>query len=122
MIKNLRSATLLFSDYQFALHETHHQQKVDGPSGTALSWEEWLGEKIDISFDRTGDIVGDHQLTLNTPFEKIYLRHEALDRNIFAQGALWAANHLVNNMENDYGLKYFENITENLLAKNKDFL
>ena len=117
MIKNLQLTSTLFSDYQFKMHEVHHVNKVDGPSGTALSWEQWLGEKTDITFDRTCDVVGDHQLVLDTPFEKITLRHEALDRKIFAQGALWAAEYLLSNLKNDYGLKYFEDITSNILTK-----
>jgi len=116
MIKKLQHTSTLFSDYQFKIHEIHHTKKIDGPSGTALSWEQWLAESAEITFERTGDVVGDHQITLNTPFEKISLRHEALDRKIFAQGALWAAKYLLSNLNTEYGLKYFEDITEQLLT------
>lgn len=95
MINIMAKAPKLFDQYEFSLHEIHHTEKKDAPSGTALAWEKWLGHKTQISSERTGDVVGDHQLTLTTPFEKIELRHQALDRKIFAAGSLWAANKIL---------------------------
>ena len=69
--------------------------------------------KRQIQSERTGDTVGIHEITLNTPYEKITLKHEALDRKIFAEGALWAANYLTQSDELDYGLHYFESIVKN---------
>ena len=40
-------------------------------------------------------MVGTHQLTLDTEFEKITLTHEAKDRRIFAHGAVWATRALL---------------------------
>ena len=90
MIQKLSKAATLYDNYDFHLHETHHTGKKDAPSGTALRMRDWLGEKCVITSDRTGDVIGDHILKLKTAFEEITLRHEALDRNIFAEGALWA--------------------------------
>lgn len=78
-----------------SLHEVHHTQKQDKPSGTALSWQEWLGLKCKITSKREGDVKGIHELTIKTPYEEITLKHEALDRAIFAQGAIWAAEYLI---------------------------
>lgn len=78
MIDSLSRASALFDDFKFTLHEVHHTKKIDAPSGTALSWAEWLNAPIDISSERTGDVVGDHSLTLETLSERITLRHEAL--------------------------------------------
>lgn len=95
MINALKKASVLFDDYKYHLHEVHHTKKLDSPSGTALTWQEWIGEKIEITAERIGDVVGDHQIILETPFEKITLKHQALDRKIFAQGALWACEKVV---------------------------
>jgi 4-hydroxy-tetrahydrodipicolinate reductase len=79
----------------FSIHEIHHTGKKDAPSGTALSWEQWLGREAEITSKREGDIKGIHQLDMKTDFESILLQHEAHDRAIFAQGALWAVEQLM---------------------------
>lgn len=80
----------------FHIHEIHHTEKQDAPSGTAISWEQWLGQKAEITSERKGDIKGIHQLNVQTQTESIELKHQAHDRKIFAQGAIWAAEQLVN--------------------------
>lgn len=79
----------------FTIHEIHHTGKKDAPSGTAISWKEWLGQQAEITSERKGDIKGIHQLTMETPFENVILKHEAKDRTVFAEGALWAAKKLL---------------------------
>ena len=96
MIDVLRDAEALLNDIRFDLHEIHHTSKKDSPSGTALAWKQWLGREVTITSERTGDVNGVHALTLATPHEKITLTHEALDRKLFAEGALWAAKRLCN--------------------------
>ena len=91
MIMNLSKAADLFKDFKFQIHEVHHTKKLDAPSGTAISWANWLDLPSEITSERTGDVVGDHMMTLETTTEKITIRHEALDRKIFAEGALWAS-------------------------------
>jgi 4-hydroxy-tetrahydrodipicolinate reductase len=95
MIRVLSKAPQLFDEYQFKLHETHHIHKRDQPSGTSLSWQDWLGQPVDITSTREGDNPGEHKLTLVTPFEDISVEHQAKDRRIFAQGAIWTAQKLV---------------------------
>jgi 4-hydroxy-tetrahydrodipicolinate reductase len=106
--ESLAKASKLFEEYDFNIHEVHHTKKLDAPSGTAIKWQDWSGEKFDITHDRIGDVVGDHTITLSTSNEKITLRHEALDRSIFASGALKACE-LLN--EAGVGLHDFEEIT-----------
>ena len=116
MIQQLNLAKKLFDQYEFGIHEIHHTKKLDAPSGTAISWNHWVGESAQITHERIGDVVGDHTITLNTPFEKISLRHEALDRKIFAKGALWAANYLIENRSQlEAGLHLFEEITNKII-------
>jgi 4-hydroxy-tetrahydrodipicolinate reductase len=80
------------------LIETHHAQKKDAPSGTALAIEKTLranGKKPKIHSIRSGQIIGVHELIFNTAEEKISFTHTAHSRNAFARGALEAAAFLV---------------------------
>lgn len=95
LIEKLSQMSGLFSEKQFSLHEVHHTKKLDAPSGTALSMKEWLNTECDITSERTGDVVGLHTLTLETSGEMIRLEHEAKDRGLFAEGALWAADYIL---------------------------
>ncbi len=110
MIETLSKATLLYQDISFNIHDIHHVHKKDAPSGTALSWEKWLGHKAEISAERTGDVVGYHHIEMDTPVEKIKITHEAKDRAIFAQGAIWAAEKLLTDKEIPIGLNDFSTI------------
>jgi 4-hydroxy-tetrahydrodipicolinate reductase len=94
MINVLGKAPELFDEYKFKLHEIHHIHKKDHPSGTALSWEKWLSQPVEFSHEREGDNPGDHKLTLSTQYEDITIQHQAKDRKIFAQGAIWTAEKL----------------------------
>lgn len=76
------------------MRELHHARKKDAPSGTALSLKEALGRDVAITSVREGDIVGIHEVTLESATEKITLIHEAKSRAVFAEGALEAAIRL----------------------------
>jgi 4-hydroxy-tetrahydrodipicolinate reductase len=79
--------------------ETHHNQKKDAPSGTAVSLartaEAAMGRAIPITSVRVGAVPGTHELIFDSPFEQVRLVHEARDRRVFAEGALVAAKWLV---------------------------
>ena len=109
MIQVLSKADKLFNKPKFKIHEVHHIMKVDAPSGTALSWQDWLETSCEITSARTGDVVGEHKLTLKTETEEIIIEHKATDRGIFATGAIWAANKIVNG-EVTPGLNEFSEI------------
>lgn len=111
MIKVLSKTEKLFDSYNINIHDIHHTKKLDSPSGTALKWRDWLNLDADITADRTGDVVGEHYLTLKTPFETIELNHKALDRKIFAAGAIWGANFIKNNQLTG-GVHHFEEIAQ----------
>ena len=80
--------------------ETHHQDKKDSPSGTALDLANFLSERlkgkdsIAIESQRTGDTAGEHKIILSKEAERIELTHKALDRSIYAKGALVGAKWL----------------------------
>ena len=100
MIRILGEAVSLYDDWSYSLHEVHHTGKKDAPSGTALAWKQWLGRPVAITSERTGDVVGEHALTLSTPFENITVSHSARDRRIFASGALWTAKQILAEYDN----------------------
>ena len=80
--------------------ETHHRDKKDSPSGTALDLANFLSERlkgkdsIAIESQRTGDTAGEHKIILSKEAERIELTHKALDRSIYAKGALVGAKWL----------------------------
>jgi 4-hydroxy-tetrahydrodipicolinate reductase len=79
--------------------ETHHTQKKDAPSGTALAIvkaaSDTLERPIPITSVRTGSVPGTHELVIDGHFEQLSLTHVARDRRVFADGALTAADWLV---------------------------
>lgn len=122
------AARLLGAEADIEIADTHHRNKVDAPSGTALQLGEAiateLGARLDdvavfdrfaaraprrqgsIGFSsvRAGSIVGDHDLLFALDEEVISLRHRALDRTTFARGALRAARWVVGRPPGLYGM------------------
>jgi 4-hydroxy-tetrahydrodipicolinate reductase len=96
-----RAGELMKSNPSFKARivETHHTKKKDAPSGTAIAIEKaaraTLGREIPIESVRTGDVVGIHELTFESEFEQIALKHTAHDRRVFAEGALRAAEWVI---------------------------
>ncbi|MFZ9035879.1 MAG: dihydrodipicolinate reductase C-terminal domain-containing protein [Francisellaceae bacterium] len=92
VLKQLAQLQRLMPGAAFSITETHHIDKVDSPSGTALSWKSWLDiENCHIESKRLSDVKGRHDLVINNAYETIELNHQAHDRALFAQGAIWAA-------------------------------
>lgn len=113
LIEKLNKLTFLFSEKSLSIHEVHHTKKLDAPSGTALSMKEWLEGDCVVTSERTGDVVGLHTLKLETPSEIIRIEHEAKNRTLFAEGALWAAKMIKNEKP---GLYPFQRVVEKHLA------
>lgn len=95
------------------IEDIHHDQKLDSPSGTALQLREIiLGQmncEVDISSIRGGSVFGVHKIHFLTQSEWVTLSHEALNREVFARGALRAANWLTDQSPGFYGMKDFIN-------------
>jgi|TARA_B110000037_G_scaffold14464_1_gene15200 4-hydroxy-tetrahydrodipicolinate reductase len=96
-------------EYRVSIKEIHHVHKLDAPSGTALSiakpllsndyFKEWelngTGfEKLNIEAIRKGEVPGKHIVTYHSQVDEISLKHEAFNRDGFAQGAIIAAEWL----------------------------
>jgi len=108
-------AAILREDYDVEIVEMHHRNKVDSPSGTALSLGAAVAKgrganlqdvgkmsrvgtnvprkKGEIGFSalRGGDVIGDHTVIFAADGERIELTHKASNRNVFASGAIRAA-------------------------------
>ena len=88
------------SHFDFALEEIHHTQKKDNPSGTAVTLhqdlEKAVGKKLPPAVGhRLGGVFGIHTITAASQSEMIKLEHNALNRTVFAEGALKAAKWIV---------------------------
>jgi 4-hydroxy-tetrahydrodipicolinate reductase len=86
-------------EFVVSIHEEHHQTKLDAPSGTALLlqrqlWEEEPGRRFPITSVRAGDAPGTHALSYAAPHETVTLTHVTRSREVFAAGALAAAEWL----------------------------
>jgi 4-hydroxy-tetrahydrodipicolinate reductase len=123
-----RAARLLGAEADVEITETHHRNKADAPSGTALQLGEAiaaeLGNRLEdvavydrfsnraprrqgsIGFAsvRAGSIVGDHDVLFALDEELIRLQHRALDRRTFARGAMRAARWVVGQPPALYGM------------------
>jgi 4-hydroxy-tetrahydrodipicolinate reductase len=81
------------------LVETHHNQKLDAPSGTARAIAERaaraMGKALPITSVRVGHVPGTHEVVFDGAFEQVRLAHAARDRRVFATGALTAARWLM---------------------------
>lgn len=81
-------------DWDFHLHDIHHNKKIDRPSGTAkllaAEVEKHIGKDIEITDQRSGGVFGVHTLNLVSDEEEISITHRAFDRKVFAKGSLRA--------------------------------
>ncbi|MBF4492773.1 4-hydroxy-tetrahydrodipicolinate reductase [Flavobacterium sp. MR2016-29] len=108
-----------FDSYKVTMEEIHHTQKLDAPSGTAISlakgviensnYTNWTldqaaandqsdseqTKQIYIEAKRIGDVPGTHTVTYDSAVDSIELKHTAHNREGFALGAVIAAEWLV---------------------------
>ena len=110
----------LGADWDIEIMESHHKHKVDAPSGTALALGEAAarGRNVDLkdvadmgragitgarkdgaigfAVTRGGDVVGEHSVVFYGQSERVEITHRAMDRAVFARGAIragvWAAS------------------------------
>lgn len=104
------------SGFDFQIEEFHHNKKKDNPSGTALALQEKLVEVVRRKVEepvgfRGGGILGIHKVFAMSDEEVITLEHNALNRAVFAKGALKAASWIINQKPGVYSIEevLFEN-------------
>lgn len=122
------AASRLDEGWDIEILETHHRRKVDAPSGTALMLGEAAAEgrgsvlddlraapydgpdsarvagQIGFSVRRMGDVIGEHSVSIGSDREILTLSHQALDRAVFAHGALQAAAWVKGRAPGLYGM------------------
>lgn len=109
------------SNAQIDIVETHHSQKADAPSATALMLAEAIREarpqsrlkferggargtdEICVHSLRLGNAAGSHEVIFALPFQTLTIRHEVHDRRLFAEGALDAAFYISNKEPGMFG-------------------
>ncbi|MBL4625502.1 MAG: 4-hydroxy-tetrahydrodipicolinate reductase [Flavobacteriales bacterium] len=100
------------TDYEIEMKEIHHTQKLDSPSGTAITLADGIIDNIDrklgwnegspiedsvlVQSYREGDVPGTHIISYENEIDKIEIKHEAKGRIGFATGAVLAAEWLQN--------------------------
>jgi len=104
----VRRAAVALPAWDCDIVETHHTQKRDAPSGTALHFgaqiEAGRGTAPHYASLRAGDVIGEHLIQFTTAGERIELVHRATDREIFARNALHAACALASRPAGRYDL------------------
>lgn len=84
------------TDYKVSMEEVHHLEKLDKPSGTAISLAEDLPLKIsDITSFRESEVFGIHKIIYQSNDDIIEIKHDAKSREGFANGAILAASWLI---------------------------
>lgn len=112
-----KAASMLGEDFDIEIVESHHNKKLDAPSGTAImianAISETLEDKPEYIYDRherrearpkneigihsvrAGGIVGEHSVIFGGQNESVTISHSAFSRSVFALGAVRAAKFMV---------------------------
>lgn len=120
------AAAMLEGSFDIEIVERHHNQKLDAPSGTALALADAINEtlqtkdtyvydrqsrrerrdphEIGISSIRGGNIVGEHEVLFAGRDEIVSLTHRATSREVFAVGALRAAEFMAGKTAGRYNM------------------
>lgn len=101
-------AAQVLGDWSCDIVESHHAQKLDAPSGTALALgarAEQGGAQPRYASLRAGDIIGEHMVQFTGFGERLELTHRATSRDVFARGALHAAAWLAGQDPGRYSLR-----------------
>ena len=125
LVELAKTAALAMPDAEIEIIEKHHTRKLDAPSGTALMIASAISEvrpdaynnlgraghgkreknEIGIHAVRMGNIVGEHEVIVGTATQTVTLKHEAHSRALFAEGALAAAEFILDKEAGLYDMK-----------------
>ena len=108
--KQLAKMMAKFKEYSISMEEIHHTQKLDAPSGTAITLAEGIIEntsknkwaldvtksvdELPIVSKRINDVPGTHSIAYDSVVDQIEIKHTAKNRDGFALGAIIAAEWL----------------------------
>lgn len=123
-----RAAKMLYGNFDIEIIEKHHNQKIDAPSGTALAIADAVNsalsskqmkyvydrhstrqkrtrDEIGIHAIRGGTITGEHTILFAGNDEMIEIKHTAVSKDLFAEGALKAAAFLYDKVPGFYRMQ-----------------
>ena len=129
LVELAKTTAKLMGDADIEIIEKHHNRKVDAPSGTALmiadaikevrrdatyvkgrnGYEKREKNEIGIHAIRMGNIFGEHEVIIGTDSQTISLKHEVHNRALFAEGALAAAEFIINKSPGIYSMQNMVN-------------
>jgi 4-hydroxy-tetrahydrodipicolinate reductase len=121
-------AKILDNTYDIEITDCHHRDKKDAPSGTALMLGESVAEARNLNFKeclvldrstkgqrlineiginsiRGGQIHGDHEVLFLGNDQIISMKHQALNKDSFAEGAIWATSWISDKPAGLYSMK-----------------
>ena len=123
------TSSSLGKNFLSKIFEVHHRHKKDFPSGTALMLAKGIaigknenffkligkkylnkkifpyGKKINFNSIRRGEVIGEHEVKFSSGKEIITLNHEAFDRSLYSEGALFAAKWLMKQRQGLYSMR-----------------
>lgn len=121
-----KAAAILSESFDIEIIEKHHNKKIDAPSGTAYMIANAINEELNNSMEfiygregkdakrtkneigihavRGGTIPGEHTVIFAGMDEIVEVKHTALSKNIFAQGAVKAAKYIINKSNGIYDM------------------
>ncbi len=126
LVELAKTTAKTFPEADIEIIETHHNRKLDAPSGTALLLANAIREvrershlifgrhgqtakreadEIGIHAVRMGNVIGEHEVIVGTDTQTITLKHQAHSRSLFAEGALAAAAYLIGKPAGLYDMK-----------------
>jgi len=119
----------LGNNFLSKIYEVHHKHKIDYPSGTALMLGKGIADgknknlhdligkkylnkksfpyskKINFNSVRSGEIIGEHEVSFSSGKEIVKLNHESFDRGLYSEGALTAAMWLMTKKPGLYSMR-----------------
>lgn len=122
----VKKMSAVLNNFDIEILETHHNKKVDSPSGTAKTLFNAINQtlenkmnlingrkgnhkrdknEIGIHSIRGGSVVGEHRVIFYGDDEAIEIKHSAMSKKIFVYGAIKAAKFLIGKKPNLYGMK-----------------
>jgi len=102
LIESLKNFKKMDKDLNIWIEDIHHIHKLDAPSGTAVKIEDEIKNSFEslkpsgvrIESVREGEVFGVHRVHIESSNEQIVLEHKALNRGVFAAGAMNALEWL----------------------------
>ncbi len=126
MAKILFQIAPILKDCDIEIIESHHNRKIDAPSGTALLLADKINKSLDNSMEynfnrfssrekrksneigfssiRGGNIVGEHTVKFFSPYETFEISHTSYSRSVFVDGALKASKFIIDKSAGLYSM------------------